>query len=155
MCSTAVLALAVVGCGSSTPKSAPAPSTASSAPPASGGSSTTYPAGKEQVCQARDQLKTSVAALTKPSLLVGGTTAIKAAIDQIQTDLTALKAAAKQDYGPQVDAVQTDLQQLQTTVGNLGAGDLAKNLPAVGSAISKVGTSSQALFSTLQAACGS
>ena len=154
--STAVLTVAVVGCSSST--SHPT-SSASSTPPstatATSGPSASYPAGKQQVCQARDQLKTSVTALTSPSLLAGGTTAIKAAVDKVQTDLSALKVAAKGDYQPQVTAVQTSLQQLQTAVGNLGAGDLAKNLPAVASAIAKVGTTSQDLFSTLQAACGS
>ena len=152
VCCIAVLAVAVVGCSSNT-SSAKTPAT--SAAPATAGPTTTYPAGKEQVCQARDQLKTSVAALTSPSLLAGGASAIKAAVDKVQTDLNAVKSSASQDYQPQVDAMQTALQQLQTAVGNLGNGNASDNLKAVGSAIAKVGTTSNSLFTKLQAACGS
>lgn len=86
---------------------------------------------KDQVCAARTQLETSVTALTSSSLLADGTTAIKSAVDQVQTDLNTLSAAAKDDYRPQVDAVQVDLQRLQTTVSNLGDGNLAENLTAL------------------------
>ena len=51
-----------------------------------------YPAGKEQICAARDDLKTSLAALTNPSLLLGGTAGIAAAVKQVQTDLDAVAA---------------------------------------------------------------
>jgi hypothetical protein len=107
------------------------------------------------VCQARDQLKTSVEALTDPSVLTSGTSAIKAAVDRVQSNLDALRTAAKQDYKPEVDAFQTSLQQLESAVGNLGNGNLSQNLQAVGSAIAKVGTTSGDLFSKLKAACES
>jgi len=117
--------------------------------------STSYPAGKEQVCQARDQLKTSTTALTNPSLLTGGSTAIKAAVDQVQTDLTAVAAAGKQDYQPQVTAMQSSLQQLQTAVGNLGNGSASENLKTIGTAIAATGTATGDLFTQLKTACGS
>lgn len=117
--------------------------------------STSYPAGKEQVCQARDQLKTSTTALTNPSLLTGGSTAIKAAVDQVQTDLTAVAAAGKQDYQPQVTAMQSSLQQLQTAVGNLGNGSASENLKTIGTAIAATGTAAGDLFTQLKTACGS
>ena len=96
-----------------------------------------------------------MAALTNPNLLKGGAAGIKAAISQVQTDLNALKTAAKGEYQPQLDAVQTALQQLQTAVGNLSNSQSSQNLAAVGSAIAKVGTTSAALFTTLQTSCGS
>lgn len=153
----AVVAMAAVGCSStsnhaSTVSSAPSSSSSSTATGSS--ESATYPAAKEQLCQARDQLKTSVQALTQPSLLVGGTTAIKAGVDKVQTDLTDLKTAAQQTYGPQVDAMQSTLNQLETAVGTLGTGGATQNLQAVGTAIAPVGTTSADLFTTLQAACG-
>ena len=86
------------------------------------------------MCQARDLLKTSLAALTNPSLLKGATSGIKAALSQVQNDLNALEPAANGNYQPQVDAVQTSLQQLQAGAGNMGSGQVAQNLPAVGSA---------------------
>ena len=170
----AALAVAVAGCGSGTTPStttststAGSPSSASTSTAGSSGStsasasmagsagSTSYPAGKEQVCQARDQLKTSTTALTNPSLLTGGSTAIKAAVDQVQTDLTAVAAAGKQDYQPQVTAMQSSLQQLQTAVGNLGNGSASENLKTIGTAIAATGTAAGDLFTQLKTACGS
>ena len=179
----AVLAVGAAGCGSSTtPSTTTSASTAgssssasvSAAKSSSSGSasaakssgsgsassgpstSTSYPADKQQVCQARDQLTTSIAALTTSSLLTGGTAAIKAAVDQVQTDLNAVAAAGKQDYQPQVTTLQSSLQQLQTAVGNLGSGGgAAQDLKTVGTAITATTTAAGGLFTQLKTACGS
>ena len=145
----AVLAVVALGCSSSSS------STATSGASGGGSTATTYPAGKEQACQARDKLKTSLAALTNPSLLTGGASGIKSAIDTVQTDLNNLARASKQDYKPQVDALQSALKQLQTAVGNLGNGNGVQNLQAVGTQIGNVGSAAGDLLSQLQAACGS
>ena len=157
----AALAIALAGCSSSTtPSTSTSTSTgttpsASSTSPASSGTPSSYPTGKEQLCQARDQLKTSVASLTNPSLLQQGTVVIKAAVDQVQTDLNAVVAAGTQDYQPQVTALQSALQQLQSATGNLGNGNVSQNLQAVGTAIAATGTAAADLFGQLQATCGS
>lgn len=156
----AALAIALAGCSSSTTPTPTSTSTgttpsASSTSPASSGTPSSYPAGKEQLCQARDQLKTSVASLTNPSLLQQGTVVIKAAVDQVQTDLNAVVAAGTQDYQPQVTALQSALQQLQSATGNLGNGNVSQNLQAVGTAIAATGTAAADLFGQLQATCGS
>ena len=170
----AVLAAAVAGCGSSaTPTSsssvtstgssslaaASSASSTSSARSSSASSeissSVSYPAGKEQICQARDQLRTSITALTDQGLLAAGTTAIKASVDQVQTDFDAVKTAAKQDYHAQVTDMQDALQQLQTAVGNLGNGDAAANLLAVGKAVTATAAAAEDLFTQLKTACGS
>ena len=121
--------------------------------PASG--STSYPAGKEDICQARDQLKTSIDQLTSTQLLTEGTNAIKAGVDQVQTDFDAVKAAAKDDYQAPVAALQSALQQLQSAVAKLGSGDATENLRAVGAAITTTGAASENLFTQLKTACGS
>jgi len=164
----AVFAVTAAGCSSTSTSTSTSTSSASSssstgstpsgsASSAKAGSSTatSYPAGKEQVCQARDQLKTSITALTNPSLLLGGTSAIKSAVDQVQTDLTALGTAAKDDYKPQVSAMQTSMQSLETAMGDLGNGDVTKNLQTVGTDIAAVGTAAADLFTQLKATCGS
>jgi hypothetical protein len=145
----AVMAAALLGCSSTKSSSSSTTSPATTAP-----SPTTYPAGKEQVCQARDQLKTSVSALTDPALLTKGASAITAAVSQVQTDLESLKAAARQDYQPQIDALQASLSDLQTAAGNLGNGNIAQNLTTVGTAIAAVGTDASALFNELKTTCG-
>jgi hypothetical protein len=159
-----VAVLAVAGCGSSTTPSTTTPSTStsasvvvSSASSAKAGPSTSasYPAGKEQVCQARDLLQTSIAALTSSSLLTGGTTAIKAAVGQVQTDLNAVAAAGKQDYQPQVTALQSSLQQLETAVGAVGDSGASGSITAVAAAIAATGTAAGDLFTQLKTACGS
>jgi hypothetical protein len=148
-----VALLAVIGtaCSSST-----TPSTTTSAATSAAASPTAAsgPAGKEQICAARDQLKTSVAALVNPALLTGGTTGIKAAVDNVQSDLDAVKKAGKQDYATDVDALQSALQQLQTAVGKLGNGNATDNLQAVGTAIASTGTAAEALITKLNTACG-
>jgi len=137
---------------SSTSSASAATSTGSAASVTSG--STSYPAGKEQICQARDQLRASITALTDQGLLAAGTTAIKASVDQVQTDLEAVKEAGKQDYQAQVTNLQEALQQLQTAVGNLGNGDTAENLRAVSKAITLTGAAGEDLLTQLKTACG-
>jgi predicted transglutaminase-like cysteine proteinase len=163
--SAAVLA----GCGSTTTTTTSSQSTSSSASTASSSvkstssaksttqtsGSTSYPAGKEQICQARDELKTSITALTDQSLLAAGTTAIKASVDKVQTDLDAVKTAAKQHYNAQVTDLQDALHQLQTAVGNLGNGDAGANILAVGKAITATGAAAEDLFTQLKTACDS
>jgi len=156
MAGAVAVTLAVVLAGCSTSPSTSSSSTTSSAAASSAASgSTSYPAGKEEICGARDQLKTSVTALTNPTMLVGGADAIKAAVCQVQTDLNAVVAAGKQDYEPQVTAMQSSLDQLQTAVGNLGNGSVTQNMQAVGTAIASTGTAAANLFTQLKAACGS
>ncbi len=146
---------AVAGCGSSSHSSTSPTTSTGSTSSTSSGSSSSSPAGTAQLCQARDQLKTSVTALTNPSLLTGGAAGIEAAVSQVQNDLNALKTAANGNYQSQVDAVQASLQQLQTAAGNLSSSQSSQNLQAVGSAIAKVGTTSAALFTALKTPCGS
>ena len=156
-----LLAATTVACSSGTTttsssvsSSAVASSAAASSTLATSGS-TNYPAGKEQICQARDQLRISVTALTDQELLSSGTDGIKASVKQVQTNLDAVKAAGKQDYQTQVTAMQSALQQLQTAAENLGNGNAAENTQAVGTAITATGAAAEDLFTQLSTACGS
>ncbi len=159
-----LIAAGIAGCGSGTTAtsssssstSSSSASSASSAKSSTGTStSASYPAGKEQICQARDELRTSITALTDQGLLTAGTTAIKASVDQVQTNFDAVKTAAKDDYHSQVTDLQDALQQLQTAVGNLGTGDAAANLLAVGKAVTATAAAAEDLFTQLKTACGS
>ncbi len=114
----------------------------------------TYAPEQAQLCQARDQFQTSAGQLTDPALLSQGASAIGAAVDKMQNDLDALVTAARPELRPQIDAVQTSLEELRTAVGNLGSGDVAENLRNVTSAAAKVGSSSTQLLSELNTICG-
>ena len=142
------------GTTAATPTSSAAATTSTAAATAAA-TSGSYPADKAELCQARDQLKTSITALTSPALLTGGTDGITTALTQVQTDLQGVLAAGKQDSQAQIDALQSSLTNVQTAVGQLADGGGAQNLVAVGSAISATGTASAALFNELITACGS
>ncbi len=150
----AILAL-TAGCSASTTPSTTSTPTSAAASAAASSGSANDPAGKEQICAARDQLKTSVAALTDASLLTGGSTGIKAAVAQVQTNLTAVKTAGKETYATEVDAMQSSVDQLQTAAGELGNGNAAENLQSVGTAIAATGLAAEKLFTKLKTACGS
>src|SRR3954453_777758 len=101
-----VITLTLTACSSST--SPTVTSSSADAQPSSSAqesAASSYPAGKEDVCQARDQLSASIKGLTDPALLTGGTAGIQAAVGEVQSSLTALVAAGKDDYGPELDAL--------------------------------------------------
>ncbi len=158
-----LLAGTTVACGSGSTTATTSSAAATSAAPSSTAAksaaatsgSTSYPAGKEQICQARDELRTSITSLTDMGLLASGTDAIKASVKQVQTNFDAVKTAAKDDYHSQVTDMQDALQQLQTAAGNLGSGDAAGNTVAVGKAITATAAAAEDLFTQLKTTCGS
>jgi hypothetical protein len=86
---------------------------------------------------------------------MSGTSSIKAAVTKVQDDLTSLKSAAKTDYKPQVEAVQTSVKDLQTAVSDHSNKSISQNLQDIGTAIANVGTTSSELFTQLKTSCGS
>ena len=149
---------ALGGCGStttpSTSTSASSASSASSTSSASSASATAYPAGKEEICAARDQLQVSLAALISPAVLAGGGTAIEGAIEKVKTDLSGVTAAGKQAYAPQVDALQSALEDVQSAVSNLGNGNGTAGGGSLAPAVTATQTAATDLFSKLAADCG-
>jgi archaellin len=140
----AIVAMIGVGCSSSSKSSSTSSNT-----------TTTVGSGKEPVCVARANLKKSVTALADPSLLTSGKSGIQSALDTVKTDLDAVATSAGDVYKPDADAVRSAVDDLQTAVSNLGDGSATQNLQAVGTAITKVGSTAATLISSLQAACPS
>jgi hypothetical protein len=160
---SASVALVVAGCSSSSGTNSSTASTsaasssavapvASSAPAAG---TAAYPVGKEQVCAARDQIKTSLTALISPSMLTGGTAGIKTAVENVQTAVKSFVAAGKQDYAPQVSALQNALTQVQSALGTVGSGGGTASLKNVITGISAAGVAGSALLTQLKTDCGS
>ncbi len=119
--------------------------------PASG----TYPPEQAQLCQARDELRTSLGELTNPALLTQGASAIGAEVDKVQNNIDAVVTSAQPELKPQLDALQASVEKLRTAVGNLGDGNVAANVQAVGAAAGEVGSASTAVLSELDNICGS
>jgi hypothetical protein len=138
----AIAVLAVTGCSSSS-KSASSPSE----------TSTTSGTGKDPVCAARANLKESVTALTQPSLLQGGRSAVQSALDTVKKNLSAVSSSAQQVYNPDVNDVKSAVNDLETALSKLGNGKASENLQALGTAITSIGSTSETLFATVQTAC--
>ena len=136
---SAIAAIAVIsGCSSSS---------------SSSHTTTTVASGKQPVCAARANLQQSVTALANPSLLTGGKSAIQSALDTVKTNLDAVSSSAQQVYKPQVEAVKSAVSDLETALSKLGNGSPTQNLQAIGTAITKVGSTAATLVTTLQTAC--
>lgn len=162
----AVLTITVLaGCGSANP-----PSTSSSTVPAastntaeasaddtvaSGSATASYPAGKEEVCEARDNLKVSISALTDTKLLASGTEGIKAAVADVKTSLSAFAAAGKESYKPEVQALQSAVDGLETAVDNLGTSTAGGGVASIAGAALAAQQAASALFTKVTADCGS
>ena len=135
------LAFTVVGCSSSSSSK-------------SNGSTTTTTA-KDAVCSDKSALEQSVKALANPSTLSGGKSSVTDAADTVKSDLDALGKSVEAALKPQVDAVKSAVQGVETAAGNFGNGSLSENLQKTGDAIAKVGTTAAALESTLTSKCPS
>lgn len=119
----------------------------------SGSSSTTSGSGEQAVCDARDQLESSVQDLTDPSLLTSGKSGIQSALDETEQDLEDLGDAAENAYEPQVDALKSSITELQDAIGDAGNGSFSDSLQDIGNAISDVGAATDALVTKLRADC--
>ena len=166
MSAGAVLTISLLaGCGSTTP-----PSTSSSTGPVaststaeasaddtvpSGSTSASYPAGKEEVCEARDNLKLSIAALTDTKLLASGTEGIKAAVADVKTSLSAFAEAGKESYKPEVQALQSAVDGVETAVDSLGTSTAGGSVASIAGAAFAAQQAASALFTKLTADCGS
>jgi hypothetical protein len=139
--------LALAACSSGGSKSSSTTSTTSA--------SSTTRAASSDVCTSKDSLQSSIKALENPSLLSEGKSGLTSALDDVKHNLDDLSTAAKDEAQPQVDAVKSALTQLQDAIGNFGNGSLSDNIKKTGDAISKVGSTSSDLFTTLKARCPS
>jgi hypothetical protein len=119
----------------------------------SSSSSSTTP--KQKVCADKDALQSSAKHLVDPSVLSGGKSSINSALDDVNHDLDSLKTSAKASLQPQVDAVQSAVDQLKTAVQGFGSGSLASNISKATDAGSKVVSSAGKLASSLADQCPS
>jgi hypothetical protein len=83
------------------------------------------------VCEARDELTESFAALGDIDVVNDGTDAVRAAVDSIGEDLEALREAAGDEADDELDAVGAAVDDLRTAVGDLGG----ESVGAVGTAL--------------------
>ena len=117
---------------------ASATTTASSAATTAAG--TSVAPANEELCADREALRTSVDGLKDIDLVAEGTNGVKSAVTAVKDDLAALRASAGDELKPQVDAVQSDLDDVEAAIEQLGSGGAAAAVSVVSSLVSSAGT---------------
>jgi hypothetical protein len=87
------------------------------------------------VCDAADELRTSLDALSDVQPVEDGTDAVRQAFASVKTDLAQLGTDARDEYAGEVDRVQADADAVQTAVDTAQGAPSAQTLGAVASAI--------------------
>ena len=148
----AFTAALVVGCSSSgnnpSPTPAPGASTAATSP-GSGGASTGVP----PYCDAANKLKASVGALGSLSVS-SSLTDVQTAIDNIQTSLSGFQAAAKTQFGPQIQQMRTALNNVTAAIRAAGSSPSSSSITAIGSSAASVVAAYTALQQAIGSRCG-
>jgi hypothetical protein len=118
--STAAVALGAgllaVACSSG---STPASGTSPSGTPSASASAT--PTATTLVCQDAADLRTSLHNLTHSKVSTGGVTELKSNLAQVRTDLTSLTTDAKGQWQTQTTALKAALDKLQTAISDLSS----------------------------------
>jgi len=149
----ALAATLIAGCssnGTSTPTPTPTPgaTTAPTSPGGSGGAS-----GRPAYCDAANKLRASVGALG--SLSVNSSlTDVQTAIAKIQTSLTEFQAAAKSQFGPEVQQMRTALNNVTAAIRAAGASPSSSSITAIGSSAAAVVAAYTALQNAIGSRCG-
>jgi len=125
----------------------------SSSTTTSNGGSSVSAASKSAVCNSADELKASIAGLKDVNIGANGMSAVSAQFTKIKQDSAALKADARGQYAPQVNALSGALDTLGTSLGSAKASPNAGTLSALASAAGSVVTAGTNLVTTVSGAC--
>jgi hypothetical protein len=103
------------------------------------------------LCQDAQNLKDAVQGLTQVDFQSGGVAALKSAVDNVRSAIDALGTEARNTFGTQIDAVQTQLTALGGAVDEVQGGTpVASVAPAVRASLSDLKTTLSSLKSTAQ-----
>ena len=153
--STAAVALGAgllaVACSSgSTPASGTSASGTPSATPSATPTTTT-----SVVCQDAADLRTSLHNLTHSSVSKGDVTELKSNLAQVHTDLTSLITHAKGEWQTQTSALKAALDKLQTAISDLSSSPSASTVAGVAAALGGVAAAGGSLLTAVSTRCPS
>lgn len=141
----AVLSI-LTGCGTSS-------SPTQTSPPAASTPAASTPAASEKACDDVEELQSSLEDLTKVKPAEDGVDDLRAAIDEVKTDLTAAETSVSDALRPSVDQVKVAFGELQTAAAGLTPENRREKAPQISAAMDNVRTTTQSLATTLRERC--
>ena len=139
--------LAVAACGGSGDDTGSAASVTTAA-------ATTTTAAASPACADAAALKASVAELDQLDPPDAGKTGTLAALQKVRDNLTALKASAGSEWGPQVQELDAAINAVQTTLSGVSGDSLVGDLPTIVSDLKRIDTAWTALEGQIDKDCG-
>jgi hypothetical protein len=123
-----------------------------SAAPATAAATTTT-AAASPACADAAALKASVAELDQLDPPQAGRTGTLAALQKVRDNLTALKASARTEWGPQVEELDGAINEFQSTLAGVSGDSLVGELPTIVSDLERIDTAWTALDQRIQTEC--
>ena len=108
---------------------------------------------KPPVCSNLDALAKSVSELRNIKLTTGALQTLTADLHQVQSDLKAVTAAAKNQFQPELSTVGQALSQLSAALSAATADPNSTTVTAVGSAAQQVGSAFETLQHSVSQTC--
>ena len=105
-------------------------------------------------CADAAALKASVAELDQLDPPEAGKAGTLAALQKVRDSLTALKASAGTEWGPQVTELDGAIEGFQTTVSGVDGDSLLGSLPTIVEDLERIDTAWTALESQINQTCG-
>jgi hypothetical protein len=111
-------------------------------------------AAASPACADAAALKASVAELDQLDPPEAGKAGTLAALQKVRDSLTALKASAGTEWGPQVTELDGAIEGFQTTVSGVDGDSLLGSLPTIVKDLQRIDTAWTALESQINQTCG-
>ena len=111
-------------------------------------------AAASPACADAAALKASVAELDQLDPPEAGKAGYQAALQKVRDSLTALKASAGTEWGPQVTELDGAIEGFQTTVSGVDGDSLLGSLPTIVKDLERIDTAWTALDSQIDQTCG-
>ena len=107
-----------------------------------------------KVCTDAAAFGSAFDALASLDPIAGGMNTLRPAVGRVSTGASALQASAPAKLAPAVTALEGEIEVLNTTLDEIGAGSIESNLAAVEAGIAAVSSSWSMLDGKLAAECG-
>ena len=115
--------------------------------------STATATGTAAVCADYDALKASLSNLVHINVVNAGRDGIEAALDDVSAKLATLKSSAQQEFKSQIDQLDSAVNDLKTTLGNLSGNSLGGTVTTIATQLVAIGNAGRALGSAVAQTC--